>query len=75
MYAAFVGECRRQAGLDLFGRVSMPAKRMDDNIVIALSLVSIWLLMAGCNLIQLVLPGVLCLMASQYVERALTKIP
>ena len=51
----------------------MPVKRMDDNIVIALSLVSMWLLMAGCNLIQLLLPGALCLMASQFVERTLTK--
>ena len=51
----------------------MPVKRMDENTVIALSLVSIWLLMAGCNLIQLVLPGVLCLMTSQFVERTLTK--
>ena len=51
----------------------MPVKKMDDNTIIALSLVSVWLLMAGCNLIQLVLPGVLCLMASQFVERTLTK--
>jgi len=53
----------------------MPAKRMDSNTAIALSFVSIWLLTAGCNLIQLVLPGVLCLMASQFVERTLTKTP
>lgn len=51
----------------------MPVNKMDGNIVIGLSVVSVWLLMAGCNLIQLALPGVLCLMASQFVERTLNK--
>ncbi len=50
----------------------MPGKRV-NNTIIALSLASVWLLMAGCNLLQFVLPGVLCLMASEFVEKTLAK--
>jgi len=51
----------------------MPVQRIGDNLIIALSLASIWLLMAGCDLVQLVLPGVLCLTVSEFVERTLRK--
>ncbi len=47
----------------------MSGRKIDANTAIALSLVIVWLLEAGFDLIQLAVPGVLCLFASQLIER------
>ncbi len=51
----------------------MSGTKISANTIIALSMACMWLLAAGCNLIQLALPGILCLVVSEYVARAFRK--
>jgi hypothetical protein len=54
-------------------RAHMGEQKISVDTIVVLSYVSIWLLSAGCNIIQLVLPGFLCLITVDFVERRLRR--